>query len=212
MNRLTTREKRICAILCNAILVALELVACLITTIAAGWGQFQYFTQDSNYFALITSALFLIFALRGGIDKPLPRWIVLLRYIATCLLSVTFLVIVFILAPPYGLEGYRIALLTDAQVFEHLLCPLLSFFSLVLFEDAPQQKGASLFAMIPTLLYAVIAVLFNFAKILHGPYPFLYVYEQSWWQSVLYALIIPAGAYLVAYFLLFGLRKRRKDE
>lgn len=217
MSFLTKREKRLCTILCSVVIVALELVDSIISiinSVADGNAliQFQYYTQDSNYFAMIVSILFLIAAFRAGLDKPLPDWIVLLRYIATCLLSVTFLVIVFILCPPYGLEGYRIALLTDAQVFEHLLCPILSFVSLVLFEDTPKQKGASLLAIIPTFLYAVVAVSLNFAKIWHGPYPFLYVYEQFWWQSILYAVVILLGAYIVAFFLLFGLKKRKAKE
>ncbi len=209
MNFLTNREKRLCAILCNAVIVALEAVASIISTINGGWGQFQYYTQDSNYFAMAVSILFLIFAVRRKKDEPLPDWLLVLRYIATCLLSVTFLVIVFILCPPYGWEGYRYALLNDAQVFEHLLCPILSFVSLLLFEDTPKQKGAALLATIPTFLYAAVAVSLNVAKIWHGPYPFLYVYEQAWWQSVLYAVIIPLGAYMVAFFLLFGLKKRK---
>ena len=217
MNLLTKREKRLCAILCSAIIVALELVGGIIGTInsvAAGNAliQFRYYTQDSNYFAMIVSILFLIWAIRGKKDEPLPDWLITLRYIATCLLSVTFLVIVFILCPPYGLEGYRIALLTEAHVFDHLLCPILSFVSLLLFEDTPKQKGAPLLALIPTFLYAAVAVPLNFAKIWYGPYPFLYVYEQPWWQSVLYAVIIPLGAYIVAFFLLFGLKKRKTKE
>ena len=212
MNLLNKREKCLCAILCNAIIVAMELVAGLSCTIELGWGQFQYYTQDSNYFAMIVSILFLVVALRSGRDKALPDWLLTLRYIATCLLSVTFLVIVFILCPPYGLEGYRTALLSEVQVFEHLLCPILSFLSILLFEDTPKQKSAAFLAMIPTALYAAVSVSLNFAKVWHGPYPFLYVYEQPWWQSVLYAIVIPLGAYMVSFFLLFGLKKRRQAE
>ena len=215
MNRLSNRENRLCAILCNAMIVALEVIGVIISTVksidtGSGWLQFQYYTQDSNYFAMIVSILFLVVACRTGRKAPLPRWLVLLRYIATCLLSVTFLVIVFILCPPYGWEGYRIALLTDAQVFQHLICPVLSFLSLILFEDTPKQKGASLLSLIPTVIYAVVAVSLNAAKVWHGPYPFFYVYEQPWWQSLLFALIIPAGAYLAAFFLLLGMKKREK--
>lgn len=217
MNLFTTREKRLCAILCNAIIIALELVGGIINTINSvaagnGWKQFQYYTQDSNYFAMIVSILFLIWALRKKKDEPLPDWLLVLRYIATCLLSVTFLVIVFILCPPYGWEGYRYALLSDAKVFEHLLCPILSFVSLLLFEDTPKQAGAPFLAMIPTFLYAAVAVSLNFANVWHGPYPFLYVYEQPWWQSVLYAIVIPLGALMVAFFLLFALKKRKAKE
>ena len=82
MNRLTPSERRLGAILCNAVLVSMQSVGLVMSTISAGWGQFQYYTQDSNYFAMIVSAVFLVVALRGGLDKPLPDWVLLLRYIA----------------------------------------------------------------------------------------------------------------------------------
>ena len=212
MNLLTKREKRLCAILCNAVIVGLELVAAIISSVELSLGQFQYYTQDSNYFAMIVSAVFLVVALRGGLDKPLPDWVLLLRYIATCLLSVTFLVVVFILCPPYGLYGYRVGLFSGAQTFEHLLCPVLSFVSLFLFEETPKLKYASLFALVPTLVYAAVVIPLNAAKVLRGPYPFLYIYEQPWWQSAIYAVVILSGSYLAAFGLLVALKKRKSTE
>ncbi|MBE6529640.1 MAG: hypothetical protein E7680_03435 [Ruminococcaceae bacterium] len=100
MSNLTKRENRLCAIICNVMIVALEAMGALISTLNNGWSQFQFYTQNSNYIAMIISILFLIAAFRVGLNKSLPNWIVLLRYIATCLLSVTFLVIVFLLCPP----------------------------------------------------------------------------------------------------------------
>ncbi|MBE6529639.1 MAG: hypothetical protein E7680_03430 [Ruminococcaceae bacterium] len=93
-----------------------------------------------------------------------------------------------------------------------MLCPILSFVSLLLFEDTPKQKGAALIAIVPTLLYAGLAVALNFARIWYGPYPFFHVYEQPWWQSILYAVVILPGAYIVAFFLHFGLKKRKTKE
>ena len=212
MNLLTKREKRLCAILCNAVIVGLELVAAIISSVELAFGQFQYYTQDSNYFAMIVSAVFLVVALRGGLDKPLPDWVLLLRYIATCLLSVTFLVVIFILCPPYGLKGYQSLLLSGAQTFEHLLCPVFSFVSLFLFEETPKLKYASLFALVPTLVYAAVVIPLNAARVLRGPYPFLYIYEQPWWQSAIYAVVILSGSYLAAFGLLVALKKRKSKE
>ena len=84
MKDFTQSERRLGAILCNAGIVALELVALLMSTLENGWAQFQYYTQDSNYFALAVSILFLVVACR---KKTLPAWLTTLRYIATCLLS-----------------------------------------------------------------------------------------------------------------------------
>lgn len=210
MKSLTAAERRLGAILSHAVLVALGLVSLLMSTLENGWHQFQYYTQDSNYFSLCVSVAFLIAACRRRREDPLPQWLLTLRYLATCLLTVTFLVITLVLAPPYGWLGYRVTLFTGAMSFQHLLCPVLSFVSFFLFEDCPRGRHLPLLALIPTVLYAVVSTLLNAARVLHGPYPFLYVYEQPWWQSVIYAVVIIGGAYLVAFFLL--LFKRKADR
>ncbi len=203
-------ERRLGAVLCNAILVALELVSLLISSLENGWAQFRFYTQDSNYFAMLVSAAYLIAAFRSSKrGKPLPAWVVTLRYIATCLLSVTFLVVLLILSPPYGWTGFRYTLFTGAMTFQHLLCPILSFVSFLLFEREPIGRRAPLLALIPTALYAAVLVPLNAARALHGPYPFLYVHEQPWWQSLLYGVVILGGAYLCAY-LLWLLRKKAR--
>ena len=43
-----------------------------------------------------------------------------------------------------------------------------------------------------------------------GPYPFLHVYEQPVWASVLWFIAIPGGAYLIALLLRFGRRRCAK--
>ncbi len=204
-------EKRLGSVICNIIFVVLELVSLVISTIENGWAQFQYYTQNSNYFALIVSVIFLIVTLRcfkRGCDLPL--WVSVLRYIATALLTVTFLVVIFVLSPPYGWTGFRFTLFTGAMTFQHLLCPLLSFFSFLLFERRPIGKAAPFLALIPTILYALISTLLNVLKLLHGPYPFLYVYEQPVWQSILYGVVIVGGAFLVAE-LLWIITKKKKN-
>ena len=204
MKALSAPERRLGAILCNAILVVMELVGLLVTSLEIGWSQFRYYTQNSNYFALIVSAAFLIVACRPvNRGKPTPGWLAIGRFIATCLLTVTFAVIVLILSPPYGWAGFRFTLFTGANIFFHLLCPVLSFVSFFLFEERPRGRSAVPLAVVPTAIYAAVSVSLNIAKVWHGPYAFLYVYEQPVWQSALYAVIILGGAGLSAFLLNF---------
>ena len=211
MNRLTPSERRLGAILCNAVLVSMQSVGLVMSTISAGWGQFQYYTQDSNYFSMIVSVLFLLTVCRpANRGKPLPEWLAVCRFIATCLLTVTFTVIVFILSPPYGWAGFRFTLFTGENTFFHLLCPVLSFVSFFLFEDRPRAKHVPLLALIPTLVYAAVSVILNVARVWSGPYDFLLVYKNPVWLSVVYAVVIVGGAYLAAFLLDLAKRRQKK--
>ena len=39
--------------------------------------------------------------------------------------------------------------------------------------------------MIPTLIYGVVLIILNIAKVVVGPYPFFYVYDMPWYASIL---------------------------
>ena len=48
-----------------------------------------------------------------------------------------------------------------------------------------------------------------------GPYPFLFVYEQPWYMSIIWSVVMLGGSYLLAYLLYFfkeALNKRKKVE
>lgn len=56
-------------------------------------------------------------------------------------------------------------------------------------------------AFLPTLIYAVVMVILNIAKAVHGPYPFLYVYEQPIYMSVVWGIVIPGIAWIIAIII-----------
>jgi len=53
-------------------------------------------------------------------------------------------------------------------------------------------------ALIPTIIYGIVALLLNILKVMDGPYPFLKVYQQPFFISIPWALIMIGGAYLIA--------------
>lgn len=198
------KKKLILATAANALLVIFEIPGLVISIKDWGLDMFQFYTQNSNYFALAVSVLYVITALRRLIrGGPMPEWIAQLRYIATCCLTLTFLIVLFVLIPMGGLSNVGIMMLFSGSVlYHHLLCPILSVASFLLLESgaAPDRKmiGA---AMVPTLTYAVVIIILNLARTVRGPYPFLYLYEQPVWVSALWLLIIIGAAYLIAAFL-----------
>ena len=85
---------------------------------------------------LLACALAAVLQLRSLLNgKAFPRWARLLKYMAACCLTLTILVVTLVLAPVYlGADGYRQLLLEEPALSLHLLCPLLTLASFLLFE------------------------------------------------------------------------------
>lgn len=196
------------ALMLNLAVVAMEIVSAAMSWRQLNLGMFIFYTQDSNILACAACALlaaFQIRALRTGAD--IPVWAQRLKYAAVCCLSVTFLVVVLVLAPMSG-GAYGVMLLSGTMLYHHLLCPLAAFFGFVLFEKRPALRRID--ALLPTLLtlvYAVVLTALNIARVLDGPYPFLRVYAQSVHASILWALAILGGAEMLAWGV-FALHSR----
>lgn len=188
----------------NIIVLVLELCAFITGSGALSITCFKFYTEDSNVFSLFACVTMLISYIRVMKDanKSIPKWVKVVKYMSVCCLCVTFIVVVFILAPFSGPGGYSKMLLKDAALFKHLLCPVFAFITYVFYEADKEMEGKYIkYALIPTISYAIITIALNLTRILHGPYPFLYVYEQPVFMSVFWAVIILFLAYCVAYLV-----------
>ena len=173
-----------------------ELAGLVLASFENGWGQFVFYTQNSNYFLLAATLAHLYFLLK---KQPVPKTVNRLKYIATCTTTVTFVVAVAVLLPMY--KRPYITFLNGANLFQHTLCPILGVAALPLMD--PVEKRDSILALIPTGLYALVMVPLNYFRVFDGPYPFLRVHNQPWYMSVLWLLAI----FLVAFGIAVILRK-----
>ncbi len=144
--------------------------------------------------------------------EEIPEWVILLKYIATSLISVTFVVAMTVLVPmaaPAGKAAMLHMACGGANLYHHLLCPVLAISSF-LFLEPGKQLGIreNIFAAVPTLCYAIVTVLLNAFYVIHGPYPFLYVHEQSVGMSVMWFIVILSAGYLFAFVIRLISRKR----
>lgn len=201
--------RQLLSLLCALCVVGMELAALTQSWRQNGASMFRFYTEDSNLFALAASAVYAVFAfraLRGG--RPVPRAAVLLKYAAACCLALTFAVVVCVLAPMMGAQGYAVMLFGEPMLFTHFLCPLVAVGSCVAVDREELPPRAEWAAAVPTLLYAAVTVVLNLARKLDGPYPFLRVWAQPWWASVLWCAAILGAAVLLAR-LLAACRRRR---
>lgn len=198
-----TRARQTASLLFNLAVAVLSAVGTVLSYAHNGAAMLRFYTVDSNLFAMLACLVYAVFLLRqltGG--KPVPVWAAMAKYMAVCCLGVTFVVVVAVLAPMYGLQGYRMMLFSGDMLYHHFLCPVLAALSFFLFDRVPlPARRAARIALLPTALYAAVLVLLNLTKAVVGPYPFLMVYRQPVWASCLWCGLILGGAYGLARLL-----------
>lgn len=161
---------------------------------------FRYYTQDSNLFSLIASAAFALWLLKNLKTKAkVPMILRMLRYMGATALSLTFLVVLLILAPANGANGHYIMMFSKWSSFcFHTLCPILSFISFCFLEKHEKLTMKDNFIVIvPTCIYAVVLLIMNAARIIEGPYFFFHIYEQPVWTSIMWLIVIVTFDFLI---------------
>ncbi len=146
--------KRKYAISFNILIVIMEIIAFIITYKQIHTVAIQYYTEDSNLLALISSLIFLIYLL---FNKKIPRWLEIFKYVSTTCLMLTFLVVIFILSPMHNFN-YDYMLFTGPLLYHHLLCPTFSFITLIFFDNINVYKKDYLYSVLATSVYAVVLI------------------------------------------------------
>lgn len=203
------RKKQL-SLISNLLIVGMELGALLLCFIFEWPRTFKYYTTISNVFAGISCfllALYQIINYKTG--KEIPYFAIIFKYISACMLSVTFLVVLFVLVPASGDVNEMIRLLFSPKLlFHHTLCPILCIISFVFFENEYKiKKKYILYSLIPTFLYAIIFIFLNAFNIVNGPYFFLKVNNQPIYMSIIWFFAIMSLAAGISSLLWF-LNKR----
>lgn len=199
----STRYLQIGSLIVNLTIVVMELIATPMIFGRMGAGALQYYTVDSNLFALLACALIAAMtAVSLFTGRDVPLWAKQIKYMATCCLTVTIVVVLLVLAPMGSMGSYHSLMLTGEMLYHHFLCPVLAILSFVLLEGKPilAMKHTRL-AMIPTFAYAAVAIALNIVGVISGPYPFLRVMEQPVYMSVVWIVVILGGAFALAWGL-----------
>lgn len=213
------RKKTIVSIIFNGLIVIMEIIS-LIMGFLLRWNEYKlkaflFYTQDSNLFALIACSVMTFSQIRCLSKKQItaPKYACRMKYMAACALSLTFLVVLFILIPLAGFDSFSDKLFADTKLYHHFLCPILTVISFLYFEDYHDLtlKDAT-YAIIPTFTYALIMIMLNILHIIDGPYPYLRVYNQPIYMSIFWCFFILIGAYVIAMVLLYLNQKIMKGE
>lgn len=186
-------NRNIKAIAANAVIVIMELAGFAVEFHA---DMFVYYTNLSNMGALIACLFLMIIQITGWKKgEQIALWI---KYLVTCMTTVTLVVVICILVPMQGVQ----LLYRGNLIFFHVLCPLLMFVSFCRLDGGKMNRRKGYIGVIPTLFYALAAIAANYAGVLDGPYPFLRVTRQPFYTSVIWFIVILGLAYAFAAMLL----------
>lgn len=185
----------------------LQVVVVLDSVRTSGTRMLRYYTELSNLlsgFVILIYAYYLYQKENQGIE--IPQWIHQARFTTVCLTTITFLIALFVLGPSFG---YIWILFHGQMKYTHTFCPIVSFLLYLFLEREPElPKHAILFTLLPTILYGIVIIPLNILRIIKGPYPFLHVYEQPWYITVLWVFIILGLGYGIAWMINYLQQKR----
>ena len=184
-------SKKKLALIVNIIILVLELIAFGKSLFTEHSIAVEYYTNDSNIIALISSLLFIIFYSK---EKEFVKDI---RFVSTSCLAVTFLVVIFVLCPMYNFN-YKLLMFTDNFLIFHTIVPILSIFSYIALED---RSSKNYLCLVFTIIYSIILVTLNILNLVKGPYPFLMVTTQNPLMTLLWGVIIIGGSYVIGICL-----------
>ena len=150
----------------------------------SGRKALRFFTILSNIFAGIAALLMAV-----TIPRP-PFWIWLLKYVASCSVTVTFLTVMLFLGPSMGYK----ALLSGRDFYLHLCGPLLALLSFVFLERFYTLSFAlSLLGIVPVIVYGLV---YLYKVVITGRWDDFYGYNKSGkWPISMAAMY--AGGFLV---------------
>lgn len=182
-------------IIINSLIVILEIIGFILVFNELGITSLEYYTEDSNLLLLMSSIIFLIYILK---NKELPAWFESFRFVAVVSTTLTLIIVLTVLSWTTDLGLYHL-LFNGSMLYHHTLCPLLAILSFALFENYNTLKAIK--GLYFTIIYAAILIVLNILKIVEGPYPFLLVYKQPIFHSILWTVIILAITCAIALIL-----------
>ena len=197
------------ACVANVVLVAIEAWALGTRFLAVGVGTFVFYTQCSNALSMVAGACTLVQLMRNASISPGVRR---LKFVSCCTQTITFLVVLLVLTPMLnhaGQDGWKQMFWDSCRMVTHLFGPVLTVASWLLADGRaalcngdPVPSNADLrISLVPTLAYGLVAYTCNILRWWDGPYPFLQVWNQPIWLSVLWFVVLLASAWGIARLL-----------
>ena len=161
----------------------------------------KFFTVQSNLFGGIVSLIYVIYLLRQSkTGKPIPHALNVIKFIATIDLVITFLVVALFLG--FIIEDGYFSVFVNANLFFHLLIPLLSFVSFTLYEEKPNFKYRYVFyGIIHLIAYSIFYLIVVLTHMENGKVAIQYDWYAFAQLGLPIALVIDAILMLMGFLI-----------
>ena len=176
------------------IILALEARGLFLSISDRRWKVFAFYTQLSNIATAISALLIVAF---GETEIT-----ILLRYLSSCMLVMTFIVTTCVLIPMGG--DPKMLLFSGNGFYHHLVIPIVSVGSYLLVERHVLNPSSIIIPTAVTFVYGMVMLYENYRGWFDGPYPFFRVKQQSVIATVLWmaVLTLAIAGFSAALFLL----------
>lgn len=169
-------------------------------------GMLKFFTVDSNMLMGIISLIFIIEEIKilNGKEKEIKRIYYILKLMAATAVGVTFFVVFAYLGPitKYGIKS----MVTNSNLFFHLLIPLISIINFILFEktDKLTLKDTK-YGLIPSIIYAVFYLTNIFIHMEGGKvsptYDWYWFVQNGVWTAIIVLPVLALITYLISLLI-----------
>ena len=130
----------------------------ILTLESQGLSNFKFFTVDSNIFIGIVCFIFVIYEillLKKKI-KEIPKWLYILKHVATTAIALTFFTTCLFLGPT--IETGFFSLYTNANLFYHFIIPVLAMLGYIFLDKYDSNYKQCLYCLIPMVVYSIYYV------------------------------------------------------
>ena len=161
--------------------------------------MFKFYTVDSNILIGIASLLLAIneIKLLNKKIKEIPIFIYILKLIATSGITLTFITTAFFLAPQYGIY----AMYNNNNLFFHLIIPILSIITYVIYEKYDNKYKYAPLGMLPMFIYSIYYTINVILHLNNGGLSFKYDFYGFLQGNINNIYIVIPFIYFVTYLI-----------
>lgn len=173
--------------------------------------MFKYFTVDSNFIMGIISLIVLYeerLVIKGK-KNDISNTTYILKLLGTVGITLTMLVTIFFLAPTIGLG----VVFTDSNLFLHIINPIVSIITFVLYEKTSKIKFKHTFtACMPLIVYAIYYVALSIMNMENGKVLPGYDWYGFFFLGIQSVIVVLPIIILVTYLISLVLWKFNKER
>ena len=178
-------------------------------------GMLRFFTVQSNLFAGIVSLILAIKEIQilRGKTSEISKRMYVLKLMSSTAVGLTFFVVFAYLGPltPYGVP----ALLMNANLFLHLIIPVVSILNFACFERTDKLTFRNSFwGIVPTALYAIYYLINVFIHMEDGKvspvYDWYYFVQKGVWTAAIVVPVMLLITYIIS-LIIWRLNRPRKQ-